>query len=124
VLRWLALLIVLPIGIATALALPMHSTLDDGGISVRPYASITPLRLRYADARRLTVVQGHRGRSGKLVVRAEILIDFADGYRWHSESNRDFKPEVEVDLLNFLEDKTGLQARRIESEQDLPAMRP
>jgi heme/copper-type cytochrome/quinol oxidase subunit 2 len=119
ILRWMALLIVLPIGIATILAVPMHSTLNESEIYVRSYASITPLRLPYADARRLTVVQGLRDRNGKFTARAEILIDFANGYRWHSESNRDFSPAVDASLLKFLEQKTGLPASEVETERDL-----
>jgi hypothetical protein len=121
-LRWLALLVALPIGVATILALPMHSALYDWGISVRSYASVTPIRLPYADARRLTVVHGFRDRDGKFTRRAEILIDFANGYRWHSEANRDFERSINPDMLKFLEQKTGLPAEEVETERDLAAI--
>src|ERR1051326_1742064 len=59
VLRWAGLLLAVPIGILTLLALPIHSSVQDRGIADRSYASLKTRSLNYADARRLIVVRGY-----------------------------------------------------------------
>jgi hypothetical protein len=120
ILRWMALIIALPIGVATLLATPMHSTLHDNEIHIREYASLTSLRYRYSDARRLAVVSGIRDRDLKFSARAEVLLKFADGRRWSSADNRDFEKTVDENVVNFLATKTGLPVEHAEVEGDLP----
>jgi hypothetical protein len=106
-LRWMALLLALPIGVATLLAIPIHSSLCDDNIVVGHYAQLAPQCLTYSRARRVALVDGLRDRSGKFAARAEIIVDFDDGSRWRSADNRDFTPEVDSGLAEFLQRKTG-----------------
>jgi hypothetical protein len=106
-LRWMALLLALPIGVATLLAIPIHSSLCDDNIVVGHYAQLARQCLTYSRARRVALVDGLRDRSGKFAARAEIIVDFDDGSRWRSADNRDFTPEVDSGLAEFLQRKTG-----------------
>jgi len=120
-LRWLALLVALPIGIATAPAIPMHSTLHDSELQVRGYASIAPTILRYSDVRRVFQVAGFRDRSGKMHQRTEIIIEFQDGRRWHSGENREFALGIDPALAEFLMQRTGVVTEYFDTEADIPA---
>jgi hypothetical protein len=118
-LRWMAFGVVLPIGILTLLAVPMHSSLLSEGLCVREYASLSSHQHPYTDARRVAVVRGFRNRDGNFQQRAEVLIKFADGHVWSSAANRDFDKQVDPNLVAFLEQKTGLQAEEAETQVDL-----
>jgi hypothetical protein len=118
-LRILAVLIVLPIAVATALAVPMHANLYENEIRVRAYASAHDQIFRYSDARKLTQIKGFRGRDGKLTKRAGIVIDFVDGRRWSSADYGNFRPTVERGLANFLRLKTNLTLEYAEAESDI-----
>ena len=62
-LRWMGVVIVLPIGILTVLAVSMHATLDSDGIEDCGYAFSPCQRYRYADASRMTQIDGYRDRN-------------------------------------------------------------
>jgi hypothetical protein len=122
VLRVIALVLVLPIAIFTALALPMHEVLSDSVIVSRGYAFSGAHVFAYSSARRMTVIEGFRNRDGSLTRRAAVVIDFADGRRWSSQTG-DFKSSVDPAMLNFLEEKTALTPHYAETEADIPAPR-
>jgi hypothetical protein len=119
VLRWMALGIALPIGLVTLPAVPMHSTLREQDMLVRGYGQISAKHYAYSQARRLMSVEGFRDRNGKFTARADLIVEFADGYRWHSEANRDFETSVDPNLIDFLELKTGLALEQAPTEADL-----
>ena len=109
VLRIMAVAIVMPIAILTALALPEHAVLKKEEIRTRGYGFSGTQIYRYSDARRMTVIDGFRQRDGKVVKRAGIVLDFTDGRRWSSAAISNFKPNVDPELLKYLESKTGLE---------------
>jgi hypothetical protein len=109
VLRIMALVIVLPIAIVTALEVPAHSSLGRDEIRARGYGFSSTQIYRYLEARRLTVIQGFRNRDGRLVKRAGVVLDFSRGRRWSSADIGDFKINVDPKLVSFLQAKTGLQ---------------
>lgn len=119
VLRWMALGIAAPVGVLTLLAVPMHSTLRDQDMRIRGYAQLSSRPYPYSKARRLMVVDGFRNKDGKFNARADVIVEFSDGYRWHSEANRDFASTVDPDLVDFLKEKTGLQLESAQTETDL-----
>jgi hypothetical protein len=123
-LRWMALLIVLPIGVATLLALPIHPTLNESEIIVGHYATFTRERLPYSDARRLMLVDGFRGRDGKFTHRAGLILDFANGKRWRSADGRDFTSKPDSGLAEFLVKKTGLPLEHAGTETDFRRQSP
>lgn len=115
----MAVLIALPIGVLTALAVPMHTTLHANEMRIREYASLSSLKYAYADARRLAVISGFRGLDGRFNSRATVILEFADGRRWSSAANRDFEPQVEKGLVQFLAEKTNLSVEHAETGNDL-----
>jgi hypothetical protein len=127
VLRWMGLVVALPIGVLTALALPMHATLGQDEIVDCGYGFSPCKGYRYADARRMTEVEGFRDRNGNLTNRAGIVIDFSDGRRWSSAEWGNFGRSVDPGLVKFLKVKTGLQLEHAASESDIrrtPDLRP
>jgi hypothetical protein len=121
VLRIMAVWIVLPGAILTALALPVHAVLQNEEIRDHGYGFSGTQTYRYADARRMTTVDGFRARDGKLTRRAGIILDFADGRRWSSAFG-DFEPTVDPKLLDYLRKKTGLEPQHVEAESDIPSL--
>lgn len=118
-LRWMALLVALPIGILTLLAVPMHTTLHANEMRIREYASMSSLKYDYGDARRIAVISGFRDRDGKFTSRATVIIEFADGRRWSSAANRDFEREIDQGLVQFLAGKIHLPVEQADTANDL-----
>jgi hypothetical protein len=120
VLRWMALVIALPIGILTALELSAHTSLHQSDICQCGFA-LSPCKVYpYADARRLTVIEGFRDRDGKLIRRAGIVVDFTKGRRWSSSDIGDFRKSVDPTLASFLANKTHLPLNSATTEADIP----
>ncbi len=122
VLRIMTVVIVLPIGILTALEVPAHVTLGNEEIRMRGYGFSSAKTYRYRDARSMTIIEGFRNRDGTLVRRAGVLLDFSDGRRWSSADIGDFKPTVDQGLVDFLTTKTGLKPQYAETESDIPRL--
>jgi hypothetical protein len=119
-LRWMAVLIALPIGVLTVLALPMHTVFRQNDFRDCGYA-FSPCRVyRYSDARRMTIVEGFRDRDGKLIERAGIVIDFGDGTRWSSADIGDFNKTVDPAFADLLARKTKLIFNYAQTEADIP----
>lgn len=123
ILRWMAALIVLPIGVLTALALPMHVALRQDDIRDCGYAFSSCKLYRYVDARRLIMIEGFRDRQGKLTRRAGIVIDFNDGRRWSSADIGDFSQSVDPGFAEFLEKQTKLPLNFAQTEADIPQLK-
>lgn len=121
-LRWMALLIALPVGILTVLALPMHSALRQDDIQDCGYAFASCKTYRYADARRMTMIDGFRDRQGTLTKRAGIVIDFVDSRRWSSADIGDFSASVDPALAEFLKNKTQLSFDHVQTAVDIPRL--
>lgn len=120
ILRWMALVIALPIGVFTALALPMHTVLRPQDIRVCGYAWAECETFEYQKAVRLTQIEGFRDRDGKLHSRAGIVLGFADGRRWSSADIGDFDKTVDPALSTFLIERTRLPLEQAETEVDIP----
>jgi hypothetical protein len=97
------------------LALPIHTSLTDAGMSVGRFGTFKPRLYRYSDVRRITVTRGLRTRSGGFINRYAIVLDFANGDRWSSADNRAYENSLDLALLNFLQSKTGLQVKYIDA---------
>ena len=68
----------------------------------------------------MTVIDGFRQRDENLVKRAGIVLDFAEGRRWSSAAISDFEPNVNPEILKYLQSKTGLEPQYVEAESDIP----
>ena len=122
ILRWMALLIALPIGILEALALPVHTTFRQDDIRDCGYAFSPCKTYSYAGVRRMTMIQGIRDRDGKLLKDAGIVIDFYDGRRISSARNRDLEGSTLPAFAEFLQRKTRLPLNYAETEDDIPRL--
>jgi hypothetical protein len=120
VLRVMAVVIVLPIAILTALDIPQHAALRSDEIRARGYGFGTVQLYRYSDARRMTIIEGFRDRNGKMTRRAGVVLDFSDGRRWSSADLGDFEPSVDPKLVSFLQAEVGLQPEHADTEADIP----
>lgn len=120
VLRWMALLIALPIGVLTALALSVHTSLRDSDIRECGYAFARCKTYPYDAATRMTMIEGFRTRDGKLSERAGIVIDFQDGRRWSSADMSEFGHMVDPSMTEFLQQKTHLTPNYAETAADIP----
>ena len=120
ILRIMAVVIVLPIAILTALAIPQHAALKSDEIRARGYGLGGVQLYRYSDARRMTIIRGFRDRNGKMTRRAGVVLDFSDGRRWSSADLGNFEPIVDPKLVSFLQTKVGLQLERADTESDIP----
>jgi hypothetical protein len=123
VLRMMAIWIAMPIGVFVLLALPMHATIGhetirDCGYALKP-CKVYPL----SDAIRVTEIAGFRDKSGKLIDRAGLVLDFKDGRRWSSAEWGDWSKNVDPKLEEFVLSKTHLPLSyaMTESEIQLPA---
>jgi len=120
VLRLLAVVIALPIGILTALALPMHATITQERITDCGYAFKTCQTYLLTDARRITAIKGFRTKDGELTPRAGLVINFKDGRHWSSADWGNFKTEIDPTLAEMLTRATGLPIGAAGTEQDIP----
>jgi hypothetical protein len=104
----MGILIVLPIAIATILALPIHTTITPTGVCEGRYASIREEVYPYSQATSLTQFDGYGLRDGSFAPRAGILIRFRDGRTFNTATTDDPKPTVDPKLANLLQTRTGL----------------
>lgn len=108
-LRWMGVVVVPPLGLFTVLALPEHASLGPDAIFEHGYGFKGTRVLRYADARRLTAIDGFRNRDGKFIARAGLVLNFVDGSSWSSADWGDFQKSIDPQLADFLVAKTGLR---------------
>lgn len=122
VLRWMALLIALPIGVFTVLALNMHATIGPDAIRDYGYAFKPCAVYRLVDVSRMTQIEGFGTKDGKLTRRAGGVLDFKDERRWSSAEWGDFKEAIDPALAEFLIEKTGLRMNYATTEEDIPPL--
>ncbi len=122
VLRWMTLLIALPIGVFTLMAVNMHATVGpntirDCGYAFKP-CEVYPL----ADVRRMTQIEGFGTKDGKITRRARIVLDFKDGRRWSTADWGNFNDTVDPALADFFIQKTGLPLNSASTEEEIPSL--
>ncbi|MBS1805762.1 MAG: hypothetical protein JST28_20670 [Acidobacteria bacterium] len=122
VLRWMSLVVLLPIFVFTALALNMHATITRQRIQDCGYAFKPCSVYRMADLRRVTQIDGFQTRDGKITHRAGLVFDFADGRRWSTADWGNFKKSVDPAFLNYINEITHLPIGKVSTDQDIPAL--
>ena len=115
VLRLMSIAIALPIGLATIMALPIHSSLGEAALTVGHFATPLPRHYLYSEIRTITVAEGIRTRDGGFQRRPQIVVDFADGSYWSSADNREPEKFIDKSLLDFLQTKKGLDLKYIDA---------
>jgi hypothetical protein len=121
VLRWLSLLITLPIGLLSALALNMHTTFGDNNIHEFGYAFGAPRVYPYAAIRQVTHVHGVFNKHSKLVAHPYCVIDFADGHRWNQNNWDGSSAATERTIQAIMRRHTNLSFADILVIEDLPS---
>ncbi len=123
VLRVLVLTVAAPIGIATILALPMHSTLRSSDIIECGYGFAGCRNLAYSDASRIVEIRGFRRTDGRFVNRAGIVVVYKDGRHWSSADWGNFARSVDPRVESFLISKTGLPIEIKDTKEDIGSVR-
>jgi hypothetical protein len=123
-LRWLFLVVAVPIGVFTALALPMHTSLGPDSIHDCGYAFAKCRIYPYIAAQRVTVIQGFRSRDGSFTARAGIVVDFNGDKRWSSADIGNFHHSVDSLLVQIVQAKTHLPIHFAETPADIPSLNP
>jgi hypothetical protein len=98
--RWFILLIVLPGGVAIALALNMHAIVGPTSITDCGYASKACKVLPYADIKTITYIAPNN--AGKHPIPAKLVIEFKDGKTWSSTEWGNENDDVDPAVVNFV----------------------
>jgi hypothetical protein len=117
-LRILAVVVVLPMVVATILALPIHTTLTAQAIRDGHFAKISEVVFSFADATELIQFDGNALRDGSFQPRAGVLIRFKDGRTWNSAETGDPTKQVDPRLIQLLVDRTRLPVGHVQLEPD------
>jgi hypothetical protein len=97
--RWIALLVALPAGMLSLLALRMHTTFAEDGMHEYGYAFAAPGVYTYPEIIRVTQVDGVLGKHNAFIPRPFDVIDFANGHHW-SQHDWDDTTEGITDKLD------------------------
>lgn len=107
VLIWMSYWIVLPIGMFTALAVPIHMSIADGEVRVGHYASLWPEVFRFDQVRSAAIIDGFDS-NGKPHPAKDLAIDFVDGRRLRAGEVGDGGEAAKPEVMRLLLQKTGL----------------
>jgi hypothetical protein len=107
VLVWASYWLVLPIGMFTVLAIPIHMCLGAGEARVGHYASWHSEVFRFDQARHEAIVDGFDP-NGKFHPAKDLVIDFADGRRLRAGQVGDGGEAAKPEVMRVLLEKTKL----------------
>jgi hypothetical protein len=124
VLRWMAVLIVLPIGIFTALALNMHTVIGPDGIRECGYAFKPCTVHSYASMRRVTKVRGRKNDKGQFIPESSIVIDYSDGKRWSSADWSGARDSLDLAPIQFLANQALLEIGSVSTKDQIAPLPP
>ncbi len=118
-LRAMAAVIMVPVTIAFVPSLGCHTRFSKTDIGIQGYADIWETRYTYRDVVAIAIIKGNRNRSGELVDDPQIVIDFQGGKRWSSGDGFRDPEKISPNLASFIAEKTGLDYRYVDAEEDL-----
>jgi hypothetical protein len=121
VMKWLGIVLVGPIAFLTLLAIPVHLSIGDSEARLGHYASLHSERFFFSEAKRVTLIDGHRIRDGSFRRGRDILIDFADGRRLAGNAVGDGGTDVDERVVQLLLARTGLHPTHVHALEDIPA---
>lgn len=121
VMKWLGIALVGPVAFFTLLAIPVHLSIGDSEARLGHYASVHAERFVFREARRATLIDGHRLRDGSFRRGRDIIIDFADGRRLRGNAVGDGGTDVEESAVQLLLAKTGLRPAHVHTLEDIPS---
>jgi hypothetical protein len=112
-LRFMTLTLAMPMGMATVLALPIHTSISESGFRIGHFGSLRATQHNFSEIKRILVTDSLRLRDGSLQRRPAINVYFSDGSKWSSADNREPDPAVNKSLLEFIEERTNLPAEHM-----------
>ena len=118
--RWFTLVLALPIGILTVLALRAHTTFAEDGMHEYDYAFAAPKIYTYSQMRQVAQVDGVLSKHYKFIPRPYVVIDFADGHRWSQHNWDDSTLGLTAALRAKLKEHTSLPFADVLILEDLP----
>lgn len=104
VIRWMIVILTIPIGIFSLLSIPRHANFLDTEISIGRFAHLRPEHHPYDTIRRFRMIDGFFDRDGIFHLQPTILLDFSDGKQWNSWVLTEDKT-FDYDLIYFLQAK-------------------
>jgi hypothetical protein len=118
--RWSALLLALPIGVLTLLALNMHTSFEAQKLRECGYA-FRPCELHpYSEVRSITHVSGIINSHGHYIERPNVVVVFRDGYRWNSSKYEPANRTIIGKIESLLTQRTGLPLESVAIESAIP----
>jgi hypothetical protein len=115
-----ALFIAVPIGLATVLALGMHTTFTQDGIYEYGYAFKAPVFHSYRDVRHAALLEGFWGKHQKFIHKPSLVLDFSDGSRWAQTNWDDSNKEATTELIAILRKHTQVPIEDKFTVEELP----
>jgi hypothetical protein len=119
VMKWMSFGLVVPIGVLTVLALPMHLSIGDHEARLGRYASISEEIFPLDQARRATYVDGIRYRDGTFHPQRDLVIDFLDGRKLRANAIGDGGTNVDPRAAELLLLNTGLKPQHVSTLDDI-----
>lgn len=119
VMTWLIWIVVVPIGLFTLPAIPMHLAVKSDQALLTHYGHIFPDRFYFSDARHAYWVEGYYGRDGRFISFPDLLITFVDGRRLHANSVGDGGSPESSKLMNLLLTRSGLTAVTVKTKNEI-----
>lgn len=106
VLRWMALLIALPVTGIELMLVPVHDSFYADHIAIGRFGRIATENHAYSTVRYFETYQGIRGKGGRLSRQPTIVLKFDDGAEWSSWTTReDMVPDRR--MVEYLTGKIG-----------------
>jgi len=109
VIQIVILCVELPIGIVTALAIPIHAAFSDTEIRIGHFGALHTAKYSYSDLKRIIQADGYRLRDGSFEYCPVMILYFSDDTRWSSGSHRDCGA-FDDGLIGFVEEKGHIQS--------------
>jgi hypothetical protein len=123
IMKWMCIGLVMPIGLFTIPAIPIHLSISGNEVRVGHYAQLHPERFQLDQAVRLTMIDGSRLSDGSFRPAKDIIVDFADGRRLRGNAVGDGGTNVQDQVVKLLIDKTGLKPGYAQTVDDIPLLK-
>jgi hypothetical protein len=106
---WFSHWIVVPIGVFTLMAVPIHLSMGDSEVRAGRYGRWSSEKFPYDQAVRARLVTRTEMHGGRSVVTRNLLIDFSDGRTLDASVGKDGGEAASPEVVNLLLEKTKLE---------------
>jgi hypothetical protein len=113
VLTFMSWWFVLPIALASLLAVPIHMSITDKKVIVGHYGRLQPEVYPLSDARRAVLTDTRKIEHHSLATRSNLTLYFADGRHLDANAVADGRESANPEVVRLLLELTGLQPERV-----------